>query len=114
MAQIFGIIGFFISMLAIFVATEMMRRSTQRILHAETAVYKLSGRIQQLEARVLELERDAQVTPAQRKRQQETLMALEKKNRRQNEQLPATGITNTTQAEENSRYMPSQFKKTTG
>lgn len=91
-----------------------MRRATARILEAETAVYKLSGRILQLEARMKDVEHSSHISPEQIKRQQETLIALEKKTRRQNKQTPATGIANSTQNAENSRYMPSQFKKTTG
>lgn len=114
MAQIFGIIGFFLSMLAIFIASEMMRRANQRILHAETAVYKLSGRINKLEAQLAEGVHNTQMTPAQIKRQKETLIALEKKTRQQRADTPTTGNAGIRQNADNARFVPSQFKKTTG
>lgn len=108
MVQIFGIIGFFMAILAIFIASEMMRRTNQRMHELETAFYKLNLRIQQVENRVLEVEKGVNLTAEDRKRQKETLLALEKKTR-----TPKTGIAGHKENEANARYTPSQYKKKT-
>jgi len=117
MMQIFGVIGFFMAVLAIFLASETIRRTNQRMLELETAFYKLSGRIQQLELRMAEVEKDTGHSAAERRRQTETLLALEKKTRAQRAdtaEAPSTGIASSKENEQNERYVPSQYKKTIG
>ncbi len=113
MVQIFGILGFFMALLAIFIASELMRRTNHRMLELETAFYKLSGRIQKAEARVLEIEKSANLTPADIKRQKETLIALEKKTRAEKVNTPATGSASARENAPNDRYTPSEYKKKT-
>ncbi|MDH5489003.1 MAG: hypothetical protein OEY84_05570 [Rhodospirillaceae bacterium] len=117
MMQIFGVIGFFMAVLAIFLVSETIRRSNHRMLELETAFYKLSGRIQQLELRMAEVEKDTGHSAAERRRQTETLLALEKKTRTQRTDttdVPSTGIASSKENEQNERYVPSQYKKTLG
>ena len=117
MMQIFGVIGFFMAVLAIFIASESMRRTSHRMLELETAFYKLSARIKNIELRMAEVEKDTGHSAAERRRQTETLLALEKKTRTQrtdNAAVPATGIASKRENEQNERYVPSQYKKTLG
>ena len=116
MTQIFGILGFFMALLAIFIASESIRRTNHRMLELETAFYKLSGRIQKAEARVLEIEKGANLSPADIKRQKETLIALEKKtraNRAERESPPATTSASARGNASSERYTPSEYKKKT-
>lgn len=97
------------ALLAIFIASELMRRTSQRMLELETAFYKLSGRIQKVENRVLAIEKDANLSPDDIKRQKETLIALEKKTRANKEVTPTTPRKNSS----SDRYTPSEYKKKT-
>ena len=114
MTQIFGILGFFMALLAIFIASELMRRTNHRMLELETAFYKLSGRIQKAEARVLEIEKGANLSPADIKRQKETLIALEKKTRANRADISTTTTSASARGNASSeRYTPSEYKKKT-
>ena len=113
MTQIFGILGFFMALLAIFIASESIRRTNHRMLELETAFYKLSGRIQKAEARVLEIEKGANLSPADIKRQKETLIALEKKTRANRSDTPATTSASARGNASSERYTPSEYKKKT-
>ena len=97
------------ALLAIFIASELMRRTNQRMLELETAFYKLSGRIQKVEARVLEIEKDANPSPDDIKRQKETLIALEKKTRANKKDASTIPRGNSS----SDRYTPSEYKKKT-
>ncbi len=97
------------ALLAIFIASELMRRTNQRMLELETAFYKLSGRIQRVEGRVLAIEKDANTSPADIKRQKETLIALEKKTRANKESISTTARDKPS----SDRYTPSEYKKKT-
>lgn len=108
MAQIVGIIGFFMALLAIFVSSEFSRRTNQRMLAIETEFFKLSGRIMHLEQRLSEIEATPTTSAADRKRQKETLLALEKKTRN------TRSSANLTEYESAERYTPSQYKRTLG
>ncbi len=101
------------ALLAIFIASELMRRTNQRMLELETAFYKLSGRIQKVEARVLKIEKDANLSPADIKRQKETLIALEKKTRANKADVSTTGSASAKENAPNDRYTPSEYKKKT-
>lgn len=117
MLQIFGIIGFLLALIAIFIASESMRRTSHRMLELETAFYKLNGRIQKLELRMAEVEKDTGHSAAERRRQTETLLALEKKTRTEranNGAIPPTGSASIKENEQNERFTPSQYKKTLG
>lgn len=83
MAQTFGILGFLLSLLALFFASEVMRRATHRIQELETALFKASTRIQKLENGVYHVEKLAAEIRHQRKRQAETVTALAKKGEAQ-------------------------------
>lgn len=79
MAQAFGIFGFFISLLGIFFASEVMRRSNERHAKVEADLFKANLRLLELEHKVSRLERmDFGVNP-QKKRQAETLTSLANK-----------------------------------
>lgn len=76
MAQIFGIIGFMLALLALFFASEIMRRSSHRQTELETALFKATLRIQQIESRMSQVDRLATEIRHEKKRQAETLTAL--------------------------------------
>ncbi|MBL4692460.1 MAG: hypothetical protein JKY92_03930 [Magnetovibrio sp.] len=79
MAQAFGIFGFFISLLAIFFASEVMRRSTARQNKLDAELAKAKWQIAELEGKVRRLDRAATDLLHQRKRQAETLSSLANK-----------------------------------
>jgi len=79
MAQIFGILGFFLSLLALFFASEVMRRANHRQAQLEAALFKSITRIQKLESSVYHVEKLAAEIRHQRKRQAETITALAQK-----------------------------------
>lgn len=79
MIQALGIFGFFLSLLAIFIAGETMRRTTERQLKSEMELFKANLRIQDLEQRVLKLDRFANSMHQQKKRQAGTLTAMAEK-----------------------------------
>lgn len=76
MAQVFGIIGFMLALLALFFASEIMRRSSHRLTELETALFKATLRIQQMESRMTQVDRLATEIRHEKKRQAETLTAL--------------------------------------
>lgn len=107
MAQVFGIIGFFLAVIAVFIASEAMRRASRHILELETTIYKLTGRIQKLEGRLLNVEKATNLSESDRRRQKETLLALEKKTRAQKPEIqPGNGG-------DGDRYTPSQYRGAT-
>jgi len=79
MAQTFGILGFMLSLLALFFASEVMRRASHRQTELETALFKATTRIQKLESGVHHVEKLAAEIRHQRKRQAETINALAQK-----------------------------------
>ena len=111
MTEIFGILGFFMALLAIFIASEMMRRANHRMLELETAFYKLNGRIQRAEARILEVEKGSALTPADLKRQKETLIALEKKTRAGRNDVATSKSAGPQENTPDNRFAPSQYQK---
>lgn len=76
MAQIFGIIGFLLALLALFFASEIMRRASHRQTELEAALFKATMRIQQIENKMSQVDRLATEIRHEKKRQAETLTAL--------------------------------------
>ncbi|MCW8915737.1 MAG: hypothetical protein OQK24_07770 [Magnetovibrio sp.] len=87
MAQTLGILGFTISLLALFIASEVMRRASQRQVDLETALAKLSTRFQKIESSVFHVEKLAAEIRHQRRRQADTLTSLANKG---DGKVPAT------------------------
>ncbi|HEY9081624.1 hypothetical protein [Magnetovibrio sp.] len=83
MTQVFGILGFILSLLALFFASEVMRRASHSQSELEAALFKAMTRIQKLESNVFHVEKLAAEIRHQRKRQAETLTALAKKGEAQ-------------------------------
>ena len=79
MAQTFGILGFVFGLLAIFFASEVMRRSSAHQAELAMALVKARHRLQKLESRMERAERMAEGAQQQKKRQVETITALAKK-----------------------------------
>ncbi|MFC1672704.1 hypothetical protein ACFL12_01005 [Pseudomonadota bacterium] len=79
MAQTFGILGFLFSLLALFFASEVMRRANHRQAQLEANLFKAQARIQQIEGKMHHVERLAADIRHQKKRQAETLTAMTKK-----------------------------------
>ena len=108
MVQALGIIGFFLSLLAIYIAAESVRRAGERQTKLQTEVFKASFRIQELEERVLRLDRLAKGAEQQKKRQAGTLTAMAEKGAVQEEHTQRLGNAK-------GRFTPSQnFSKKTG
>lgn len=80
MAQTFGILGFVFALLAIFFASEVMRRASASQAEMAQALIKARLRIQKLEIRMDRAERMAQTAQHQKKRQAETVTALAHKS----------------------------------
>ena len=83
MAQVFGILGFFLGLLALFFASEVSRRANHRQAELEAALFKAMTRLQKIESNVFHVEKLAADLRYQRKRQAETLTALAKKGEAQ-------------------------------
>lgn len=91
MVQTFGILGFVLSLLALFFASEVMRRAAHRTQQLEAALFKATTRIQKLENSTYHVEKLATELRTQRKRQAETLTALANKGAQKGEAAPETG-----------------------
>ena len=79
MVSTFAILGFCIALLALFVASEGLRRSAARQATLEDTVLKLSARLQKIEGNVYHVEKLAAELRHQRRRQSETITALANK-----------------------------------
>lgn len=79
MAQVFGILGFSLSLLAVYFASEVMRRTAHRIAELDAALFKANTRIQKMEGGIYHVEKLAAEIRHQRKRQAETITALANK-----------------------------------
>jgi len=79
MAQAFGILGFIFALLAIFFASEVMRRAAASQAELAQALIKARQRIQRLESRMDSAERLGKTTQHQKKRQAETITAMANK-----------------------------------
>lgn len=112
MVEVIGFIGFFVSLIALFVVNETARRANERIVELEMAYYKLTGRIHTLEKHQISIE---ELTGAKRQhaqRQKETLLALEKKTRAHKDAEAAARQTTADTSE--SGYIPSSEKAKAG
>lgn len=83
MAQTLSIIGLALSLLALYLASEVTRRSSQRFTQLEASLYKLQARLQQVEGNMFHVDRLAAELRHQKKRQAETLNALAAKGEAQ-------------------------------
>jgi len=79
MAQIFGILGFLLALLALFFASEVMRRANHRQVQLEAALFKATTRISQIENKMAQVDRLATEIRYEKKRQAQTLTALANK-----------------------------------
>ena len=91
MVQALGIFGFFLSLLAIFIAGETVRRSGERQTKLQAELFKASFRIQELEERVLRLDRFATSMNQQKRRQAETLTTMAEKGAVKENREPRLG-----------------------
>jgi len=76
MTQTIGILGFFLALLALYLASEVMRRANHRQEILEAEVFKANARLQKLESSVFHVEKLAAEIRHQRRRQAETITAL--------------------------------------
>lgn len=79
MVQTFGILGFLFSLLALFFASEVLRRSNHRMNELEMALFKATTRIQKIEAKMHHVDRLAAEVRFEKKRQAETISAMANK-----------------------------------
>lgn len=79
MAQTFGVLGFLFALLALFFASEVMRRASHKQAILEQALFKATTRIQQIENKMAQVDRLATEVRYERKRQAETINALVQK-----------------------------------
>ncbi len=111
MVGVIGFIGFFISLIALFVVNETARRANERLLELETAYYKLVGRLQALEKNQLSMEEVTGATRQHMQRQKDTLLALEKKTRAHKD-AEAVARDTTADTSGGGKYVPSSQIKT--
>ncbi|MCR4377274.1 MAG: hypothetical protein NUV50_04165 [Rhodospirillales bacterium] len=79
MAQTFGILGFLLALLSLFLASELMRRASHNQIKLELALFKAITRIQQIESSMAQVDRLAAEVRYEKKRQAETINALAQK-----------------------------------
>lgn len=79
MAQTFGILGFLLALLSLFLASELMRRASHNQAKLELALFKAVARIQQIESSMAQVDRLAAEVRYEKKRQAETINALVQK-----------------------------------
>ncbi|MBF0247613.1 MAG: hypothetical protein HQL36_06010 [Alphaproteobacteria bacterium] len=91
MTQVFGIIGFILALVALFVASEIMRRATHRHNELQTALVRTQKQLAGVEGKIHTLEVQLDDMDRQRKRQAETIAALAAKAEaaRHNASVPA-------------------------
>ncbi len=102
MAQSIGIMGFLLALLALFFASEVMRRASHRQVELEAALFKAMARIQQIEAKMTQVDRLAAEVLYEKKRQAETIRAMANKG----ELKTAAHDKATTE-----RFTPSEYKE---
>jgi len=107
MIQTFGILGFLLGLLAMFFASEVMRRASHRASELEMALFKANLRLQKVESQMAHIDRLATEVRYEKKRQAETISAMAKKGEIRTS--PATDKA------EKDRFTPSHYKtKNTG
>lgn len=103
MIQTFGILGFLLGLLALFFASEVMRRASHRQTELELALFKTNLRLQKVESQMTHIDRLATEVRYEKKRQAETISAMAKK-----------GDIKTAPAQDRAtaeRFTPSEYKK---
>jgi len=108
MAQIFGVIGFFIGLLAILFASEVMRRSAEHQTKTQAELFKMQMHIKDLENKVHRVDRATTETHHQKARQAETLTALAAKGEAE---TPPKAPRRTHQSGSGSRFTPYSAKQ---
>lgn len=109
MAQTFGILGFLLALLAMFFASEVMRRASHHHTKIEMELFKAITRIQQIEGKIAQVDRLAAEVRHEKKRQAETINALAQKGEIKTGSAPAKAPA------ESDRFTPSEYKqKNTG
>ena len=98
MAQTFGILGFFFGLLAIFFASEVMRRASVHQAELTLALHKARQQVQKLETRMARVEGLTEGVKLQKKRQGETITALAKKGEKD------------AQGRDHDHFTPSEYK----
>ena len=104
MALMLGILGFMMSLLALFFASEVMRRANQRQTDLETALLKANAKIMSIEGKMAHVDRLAAEIRYQKKRQAETMTALANKSAQAKAEDHAP--------HGKDRFTPSQYKDT--
>lgn len=111
MAQTLSIIGLALSLLALYLASEVTRRSSQRFTQLEASLYKLQARLQQVESNMFHVDRLAAELRHQKKRQAETLNALAAKGEAQAAAADAAALREAGPREvAHDRFTPSEYK----
>lgn len=111
MIQTFGILGFFLALLALYFASEVMRRASHRQAELEAALFRATTRIQKLENSVYHVEKLAADIRHQRKRQAQTITALANKGDEERAVAQKSASHATGSGE---RFTPSTHAKKTG
>lgn len=118
MAQTFGILGFLFSLLALFFASEVLRRSNHRLNELEMALFKATTRIQKIEAKMHHVDRLAAEVRFEKKRQAETIAAMASKGEIKTSLPPAPEQPVSTRAKGTAqeraavdRFTPAEFKQ---
>lgn len=88
MTQMIAILGFLLALLALFFASEVMRRANHKQSELELALVKANARLQKVEARMSQVDRLATEIRHEKKRQAETMTALANKTGGQPSQHP--------------------------
>lgn len=104
MAQVFGILGFLLSLLAVFFASEVMRRANHNHAKMDMALFKLTTRIQQIESKMAQVDRLAAEVRYEKKRQAETINAMAQKGQIKPAPTPH-------ERAETDRFTPSSYKQ---
>jgi len=119
MVQTFGILGFLFSLLALFFASEVLRRSNHRMNELEMALFKATTRIQKIEAKMHHVDRLAAEVRFEKKRQAETIAAMASKGEIKTSLPPAPAQPIPDQAKKGTpheraaadRFTPAEFKQ---
>lgn len=116
MAQTFGILGFLLALLALFFASEVMRRATHRQAALEAALFKATTRIQKIESKMVHVDRLAAEVRYEKKRQAETISALAKKGgiKTDSSSTPGRELKTRRERSDSERFTPSTHKTRAG
>ena len=110
MTQMIGILGFLLALLALFFASEVMRRANHRQSELEVALMKANARIQKIEGSMAQVDRLAAEIRHQRKRQADTMTALANKTQGQPSQHATPHPDDHAEHAARERFTPSAYK----